>query len=120
MIVSYPTAFGGGQNYTEIIEAVDIVPSILDWCGIQIPHYMQRRSFRSLIEGRPYSARDSTFIELRNPPAHSYKAISSHNYLYSQNNRGQEQLKSWPSLTIPQILPNLVFNESLCYENGLR
>ena len=117
LIVSHPTGFGGGQHYSEIIEAVDIVPSILDWCGIQIPPYMQGRSFRSLIEGRPYSARESAFIELRNPFAHSYKAIRSHDYLYSQNNRGQEQLFD---LTVdPHQLYNITDTTELDPQRGL-
>ncbi len=117
LIVSHPTGFGGGQHYSEIIEAVDIVPSILDWCGIQVPPYMQGRSFRSLIEGRPYSARESAFIELRNPFAHSYKAIRSHDYLYSQNNRGQEQLFD---LTVdPHQLYNITDTTELDPQRGL-
>ena len=117
LIVSHPTGFSSSQHYSEIIEAVDIVPSILDWCGIQIPPYMQGRSFRSLIEGRPYSARESAFIELRNPFAHSYKAIRSHDYLYSQNNRGQEQLFD---LTVdPHQLYNITDTTELDPQRGL-
>ena len=36
LIVSYPTTFVIGQRYSEIIETVAIVHTILDWFGIQI------------------------------------------------------------------------------------
>ena len=35
LIVSYPTTSVIGQRYSEIIETVDIVRTILDWCVIQ-------------------------------------------------------------------------------------
>ena len=73
LIVSYPTTSVIGQRYSEIIETVDIVRTILDWCGIQITPQIQKWSFSPLIEGRDYQERKFVFIELRIPFAHSYK-----------------------------------------------
>jgi arylsulfatase A-like enzyme len=92
LIVSYPRAFGSLGRKTEIIEHVDIVPTILDWCGIQQPPFMQGRSFRALIEGGDYTPRTSAFMEIKNPLVSSWKAVRTHEYLYVNDSKRGEQL----------------------------
>jgi arylsulfatase len=94
LIVRYPAKIAAGQRRREIIEHVDLVPSILDWAGIQLPPIMQGRSFRPLLEpGRGgYADRDSAYIELKHPGRDAYKALRTQQHLYQIDRRGQEQL----------------------------
>ena len=92
LIVSYPRAFGAVGRKAEIIEHVDLVPTILDWCGVQKPPFMQGRSFRGLLDGGEYAARDSAFMEIRHPLQSSWKAVRTLEYLYSTSNAGREEL----------------------------
>jgi arylsulfatase A-like enzyme len=81
----------------EIVEAVDLVPSILDWCGVQVPSFMQGRSFRPLLEGRPYEPRRSALIELRNTHGRGgYKAVRTTDWLYECRADGTERLFDLP------------------------
>ena len=92
LVIRYPDAFGGGTSRSEIVEAADLAPTILDWCGVQIPPYMQGRSLRPLLEGRDYQPRSSAFIELRNPFGHAYKAVRTHDYTYCRYSDGRDIL----------------------------
>ena len=82
LIWSYPGQSRPGAILSEIIEHVDIVPTILDYCGIQVPPQMQGRSFRALLEGKPYEERSSAYMEIKIPFSRSYKAIRTHQHLY--------------------------------------
>ncbi len=93
MVVSYPKGFDGkGEIKEEIIEAVDVVPTLLDWCGVQVPSIMQGRSFRGLLEGGEYVKRESAFIEFRYPFGVSFKVVHSKDYSYARWNDGKEKL----------------------------
>ncbi|MCD6365753.1 MAG: sulfatase-like hydrolase/transferase [Planctomycetes bacterium] len=92
LIFSYPSSAPAGAVKTELIEAVDIVPTILDYCGVQIPPVMQGRSFRPLLAGGDYKPRDSIYIESRRPFAESYKVVRTHEHWYCADNSGKEIL----------------------------
>lgn len=94
LLVSYPANVSEGQRKGEIVESVDIAPTVLDWCGVQIPPFMQGRSFRSLLErGRGnYMERTSAFIEHRKPFLEAYKAVRTRDYLYIVRDDGREEL----------------------------
>ncbi len=92
LIMSYPNGFDCGQKREELIEAVDIVPTILDYCGFQIPPIMQGRSFRSLLDGSSYEERTSAFLELKFPFKRSWKTIRTRQFKYCTNRSGQELL----------------------------
>ncbi len=92
LIVSYPKAFNPQPMKSPMIEHVDLAPTILDCCGVQVPDVMQGRSFRPLLTGEPYKERTSAFMEIRKPAGPGFKAIRTHRYLYSVNEKAAEQL----------------------------
>ena len=92
LIVSYPNGFDGVGSREELIEGVDIVPTLLDYCGLQIPPIMQGRSFRPLLEGRDYEARTSAFIEHKFPFQAAQKSIRTDRYKYYVDARDNELL----------------------------
>ncbi len=90
LVVSYPKAFGGGTIHEAMIEAVDLVPTILDWCGVQLPPIMQGRSFRPLLEGGPYEPRSSVLMEIGQAPDDGWKGVRTKDCLYVRQRRGRE------------------------------
>ncbi|MBN1673225.1 MAG: sulfatase-like hydrolase/transferase [Kiritimatiellae bacterium] len=105
LIVSYPAGFSMRGRRAELIEHVDLAPTLLDWCGVQVPPFMQGRSFRALLEGGPYTPRDSAFMELRDPFRSSYKAVRTHTHLYRLDRNNGEWLYALES--DPQQLRNV-------------
>ena len=41
-----------GQTHEDIVEAVDIVPTLLELAGVQIPPFMQGESLAGIVEGK--------------------------------------------------------------------
>lgn len=52
LLVMYPKGIKAGTKVTELVQNVDYAPTILDYCGVNIPEDMQGRSFRPLLEGQ--------------------------------------------------------------------
>jgi arylsulfatase A-like enzyme len=92
LIVSYPGTIPAGQRKRELIEAVDVAPTILDYCGVQTPPQFQGRSFRPLLQGGDYGERTSVFIEHRVPFQTSWKTVRTHEHKYCVSNLGEELL----------------------------
>ncbi|NLF30694.1 MAG: sulfatase-like hydrolase/transferase [Planctomycetes bacterium] len=92
LLVRYPGRIARGRRVGELVEAVDLAPTLVDWCGVQPPPIFQGRSFRPLLEGRPYEARTSVFIEYRDPFGSSWKAVRTHAFKYCRSNTGAELL----------------------------
>ena len=94
MVVSCPGAdrLKAGLRAEEIIEQVDVAPTVLDYCGVQVPPAFQGRSFRPLLEGRDYLPRTSAFIEFRQPFGTSWKTVRTHEHKYCACSDGREIL----------------------------
>lgn len=80
------------SNLDEIVELRDIMPSLLDFCDLEIPESVEGKSVKDLIKGTKESQRDYLHGE------HAYGDLSNHYILdknykyiwYSQS--GREQL----------------------------
>ncbi len=97
LLCTYPNKIPGGQRASDLIESVDIAPTILDFCGVQRPPFFQGRSFRKLIEGEtasdtPYQARDSVYIEHKVPFKRSWKTVRTKHFKYCTSDAGTELL----------------------------
>ena len=57
LLVRYPGRVKPGQP-REFIEQVDVVPTVLEWCGVPVPAKVQGRSFAA-----GYPAREAVFAE---------------------------------------------------------
>ena len=73
--------------HSPFVESVDVLPTILDLAGIQIPPHLNGRSFAGLIQKREYTPRDSALTEFN-----GWKTLrtAQHRYLIHQN--GEEML----------------------------
>ncbi len=91
LIVSMPQRYQAGVISDELIEHVDLVPTVLDCCGIQTPLILQGRSFRGLLDGSDYTPRTSAFMELHHN-RHGQKAIATKTHKYNIDHQGFERL----------------------------
>ena len=53
LLVRYPRLGVSGTTENRMAANIDLAPTILDFAGVSIPEYMQGRTLRPLIEGRP-------------------------------------------------------------------
>ena len=64
LLVSWPGHIRPGA-YSDLIETVDVLPSVLELCGLPIPEHVQGRSFAPLLAGNRslYDPRSALFAE---------------------------------------------------------
>lgn len=91
LVVSFPGRMEPSPR-GELIEHVDLAPTILDWCGVQVPGFCQGRSFRGLLDGTGYEHRTSTFLEIGVPLRGGWKSVRTHSLKYLVSSLGEEQL----------------------------
>jgi len=53
----------GGRRLGELIQNIDVAPTILEACGVPVPCDMQGRSFLPLLTGSPYTPHQEIFLE---------------------------------------------------------
>jgi arylsulfatase A-like enzyme len=108
LIISYPAYVPAARVYEQLVEEVDLAPTILDYCGVQTPPAMQGRSLRPLFDGVGYEERTSAFMEVKIPIGHAefkkpdgsgpvpgggaWKAVRTHRYKYVMYRDGREHL----------------------------
>ena len=109
MILSLPGRIAA-QRRDELIEQVDVAPTVLDYCGVQTPPQFQGRSFRPLLDGGEYQPRDSVYIEYRQPfePHRTWKTLRTRKFKYSICADGTERLLDLEK--DPHELTNLVYD----------
>lgn len=58
------TGWHGGIVKEELVSNIDLLPTLLDVAGIQVPSNVQGRSLTALLNGKAYTARDAIFAEI--------------------------------------------------------
>jgi arylsulfatase len=91
LIVAGPGVKAGGRR-EELIELIDLAPTLVEMCGVQPPPFFQGRSFKPLLDGSEYIERGSVFIEYRDPFKLSWKTVRTHRHKYCVNDKGEELL----------------------------
>ena len=76
-----------GQILHHIVEAVDVVPTLLDYAGIQIPPHLQGQSLLPALSGAPFTCKGSALMEM-----HGWKSIRTESYRYLVHTDGREYL----------------------------
>lgn len=64
LIARYPGVFDGGTRYDELLSNVDILPTILDLIGRDVPDAVHGRSFLPLATDRAYRPREHVFAQM--------------------------------------------------------
>jgi len=87
LLIRWPNA-GTARQCSQMVEAVDVLPTLLDCAGIQIPPHVQGRSLRPLLTGdEAYSERASVLMEFT-----GWKIVRSENFRYVAHGDGREFL----------------------------
>ncbi len=86
LIISAP-GIRAGKEYAGIIEAVDIVPTLLELAAIQTPSFMQGESLAGLINGAGGQHKGDALTE-----AHGWKSLRTPQFQYLIHNDGRENL----------------------------
>ncbi|UCC62106.1 MAG: sulfatase-like hydrolase/transferase [Anaerolineae bacterium] len=76
-----------GRTAHALVEAVDLVPTLLECAGIPIPYHLQGRSFLALAEGAAYAARTSALTEMA-----GWKTVRTDRFRYVTEADGRESL----------------------------
>ncbi|MDH7568760.1 MAG: sulfatase [Armatimonadota bacterium] len=64
LFMRYPAGgWGAGRVVHELVSNVDILPTLLEACGLEVPGNLAGRSFLPLLKGEPYSPREVLFAE---------------------------------------------------------
>jgi arylsulfatase A-like enzyme len=64
LLMRYPVGgWGQGRRIDELISNVDILPTLLEACGLSIPPRVQGDSFLPLLQGKVGAARDAVYAE---------------------------------------------------------
>jgi arylsulfatase len=64
LLIRYPQAFPVGVVCEELVESIDLAPTMLDVAGVGVPETMQGRSLVGLAEGGIDDWRDDAFSEI--------------------------------------------------------
>jgi choline-sulfatase len=63
LLIRYPKQFGGGRSTSAMVEFIDIMPTILELCGLALPRAVQGRSLVPLLKGTTDTHRKHVFVE---------------------------------------------------------
>ena len=63
MIVSWPGTIEAGSVVEEFVGLQDLMPTILDWAGLEIPDYLHGKSMMPLLGGESVPWRDAHYTE---------------------------------------------------------
>ncbi len=92
LLISYPPLIKANKKVLSLTESVDIVPTILDYCGVQIPTFVQGKSLRDVISGKNNNHKDNILIEYFDPNGSRQSTIRNDNFKYYCNTDGDEIL----------------------------
>lgn len=77
----YGGPFTGGGTIQELINLVDVAPTLLDACGIAVPADMQGKSIMPIVQRKPYEWRDCVFAQISE--AEVGRTIRTHRWKYA-------------------------------------
>jgi choline-sulfatase len=63
LLIRCPGRIRPGSATHALVEFIDIVPTVLDFCGVAIPAKVQGRSLRTLLAGQTSKHRAQVFVE---------------------------------------------------------
>ena len=85
LIIRWPGS--GARTVSELAEAVDVLPTLLEAAGLQVSPELQGQSLMPLLEDRPYRAKSSALME-----HHGWKNLRTAHFRYLVHADGRERL----------------------------
>ncbi len=65
LAIRYPRALKGGTRNDILVSQVDIMPTLLKWCGVAIPDLVQGRDLSALLAGQAGERPEAVYVEGR-------------------------------------------------------
>ncbi|TBL81943.1 sulfatase [Paenibacillus thalictri] len=87
LIVRWPQGAKQAGTTATIVEAVDVVPTLLECAGIPVPSEVQGQSFKPLLQGDEFTGKGYALME-----ATGWKTIRTRDYRYLREADGREAL----------------------------
>lgn len=91
-IISYPAGFAGNRVTSALAEAVDVMPTLLDFCGVQTPSFVQGRSLAGLLRGQTDTHRTSVLTEYFDANQERQTTLRTMEYKYYLHENGTQLL----------------------------
>jgi arylsulfatase A-like enzyme len=95
LIVRWPEKIPGGNRLSGLVDpSVDTMPTLLEMCGIAVPHAVQGRSFAGALCGDKDTGRDCVFYEILKEEEGPEKfpvperGLRTHQWLYVRREEG--------------------------------
>ena len=64
LIARGPEPFAGGRTVPALVSNVDVLPTLLEWAGVQVPREIDGRSLLPVVAGDKRSVRDAVWLEM--------------------------------------------------------
>lgn len=92
LLMRYPQKIRTGLVCRPLVEALDVVPTILDYCGIQTPPDVQGLSLKKLLDGTVSEHKDCILTEHFVPHGLREAAVRTEKFRYYCSSAGEELL----------------------------
>ncbi len=116
MLVYNPSLKNEKHQIDEVIQNIDVAPTILEYAGINKPTQMQGESFLSLLQGEKVDWRDKIFYEYfweyDFPQTPTVFAVRTDRYKYIFNHGIWDSNELYDLESDPQEINNLIRSES--------
>ena len=92
-VVRLPSDPLAGRPVAEVVEQIDVTATILDYCGVQVPRFMQGSSLRPLLSGTGEWHKSAALTEAFSEYGGSGSVtLQTARYLYGCDTGGRELL----------------------------
>jgi arylsulfatase A-like enzyme len=91
-ILHWPGGLVGGRRLTAPVEAVDLLPTLCELCGLRVPWQMQGRSVAAQLRGATEGARRDVLAMHGGPGRQLYLMLRSEEFKYIRYAEGAEVL----------------------------
>ncbi|MCY3906765.1 MAG: sulfatase-like hydrolase/transferase [Anaerolineaceae bacterium] len=89
LLVRWPAGkLHSGHRVSEVVEALDVLPSLLEMAGIQVPPHLQGSSLLPLLHGAQDDSQGSAMME-----ANGWKTLRTADFRYLVHDDGRESLR---------------------------
>ena len=91
-MIKYPGKIKPGMVIDQFVETVDIVPTILDYCGIQTPTFVQGQSVKGLLQQESALHKEDIWVESFTLYGSRMTVVRNKDYKYYCDSEGNEIL----------------------------
>jgi len=85
LIIQYPPRLKAGLKVDALVENVDLVPTMMELCGLEVPSWVQGKSLVGVMEGRDPVHKEAVFCEGGVEPSAIEKALPYTDEHYKRN-----------------------------------